>query len=39
MYRFFSDQSRSRRDQFLEVTIVALVAIEVVIGILTLMHF
>jgi len=39
MYRFFSDQSRSRRDQFLEVTIVALVAIEVVIGILTLLHF
>jgi len=38
MYRFFSDQSRSRRDQFLEVTIVALVAIEVVIGILTLLH-
>jgi hypothetical protein len=39
MYRFFSDQSRSRRDQFLEVTIVALVAVEVVIGILTLLHF
>jgi hypothetical protein len=38
MYRFFSDQARSRRDEFLEVTIVALVAIEVVIGILTLMH-
>ncbi len=38
MYRFFSDQSRSRRDEFLEVTIVALVAIEVVIGILTLLH-
>lgn len=38
MYRFFSDQSRSRRDQFLELTIVALVAVEVVIGILTLLH-
>lgn len=38
MYRFFSDQARSRRDEFLEVTIVALVAIEVIIGILTLMH-
>jgi hypothetical protein len=38
MYRFFSDQARSRRDEFLEVTIVALVAIEVVIGILTLLH-
>jgi hypothetical protein len=39
MYRFFSDQSRSRRDQFLELTIVVLVAVEVVIGILTLVHF
>jgi hypothetical protein len=38
MYRFFNDEARSRRDEFLEVTIVALVAIEVVIGILTLMH-
>lgn len=38
MYRFFSDQARSRRDEFLEVTIVALVAVEVVIGILTLLH-
>jgi hypothetical protein len=39
MYRFFSDQARSRRDEFLEVTIVVLVAVEVVIGILTLLHF
>jgi hypothetical protein len=38
MYRFFSDQARSRRDEFLEVAVVALVAVEVVIGILTLMH-
>ncbi len=37
-YRFFNDQARSRRDEFLEITIVALVAIEVVIGILTLLH-
>jgi hypothetical protein len=39
MYRFFSDQARSRRDEFLEVVIVVLVAVEVVIGILTLLHF
>ncbi|MFY9719835.1 MAG: hypothetical protein WAK16_09330 [Candidatus Cybelea sp.] len=38
MYRFFSDQSRSRRDQFIEITVVVLVAVEVVIGILTLLH-
>ena len=38
MYRFFSDESRSRRDQFIEMTIVVLVAVEVVIGILTLLH-
>ena len=38
MYRFFSDEARSRRDEFLEVTIVVLVAFEVIIGILTLMH-
>jgi hypothetical protein len=39
MYRFFSDEARSRRDEFLEVIIVVLVAVEVVIGILTLLHF
>jgi hypothetical protein len=38
MYRFFSDQARSRRDEFLEVIVIALIAIEVVIGILTLLH-
>ncbi len=38
MYRFFSDEARSRRDEFLEVTIVVLVAFEVIIGILTLLH-
>ncbi len=38
MYRFFSDEARSRRDEFLEVLIVVLVAFEVVIGILTLFH-
>jgi hypothetical protein len=38
MYRFFSDEARSRRDEFLEVIIVVLVAFEVLIGILTLLH-
>ncbi|HET6277093.1 MAG TPA: hypothetical protein VFE16_14285 [Candidatus Cybelea sp.] len=38
MYRFFSDEARSRRDEFLEITIVVLVAFEVLIGILTLLH-
>lgn len=38
MYRFFNDEARSRRDEFLEVVIVVLVGVEVVIGILTLLH-
>jgi hypothetical protein len=38
MYRFFSDEARSRRDEFLELIIVVLVAFEVLIGILTLLH-
>jgi hypothetical protein len=38
MYRFFSDDARSRRDEFLEIIIVVLVAFEVIIGILTLLH-
>jgi hypothetical protein len=38
MYRFFNDEARSRRDEFLEAIIVVLVAVEVVIGILTLLH-
>jgi hypothetical protein len=38
MYRFFSDQALRRRDEFLELTIVVLVAVEVGIGILTLLH-
>jgi hypothetical protein len=36
MYRFFVDQARSRRDDFLEQIVIALIAIEVIIGILTL---
>jgi hypothetical protein len=38
MYRFLSDDVRSRRDEFLEVIIIVLVAVEVIIGILTLLH-
>lgn len=38
IYRFFNDESRSRRDEFLEVIIIILIAVEVVIGILTLLH-
>jgi hypothetical protein len=39
MYRFLSDQSRASRDEFLEFVVIALIAIEVVIGILTLLHY
>jgi hypothetical protein len=38
MYRFFVDQARSRRDDFLEQIVIALIAIEVIIGILTLVR-
>ena len=38
MYRFFNDEARSRRDEFLEVIIIVLIGVEVVIGILTLLH-
>jgi hypothetical protein len=38
MYRFFNDEARSRRDEFLEIIIVVLIAVEVVIGLLTLAH-
>ncbi|MBV8280606.1 MAG: hypothetical protein JO347_00910 [Candidatus Eremiobacteraeota bacterium] len=38
MYRFFNDEARSRRDEFLELIIIVLIAFEVLIGILTLLH-
>ena len=38
IYRFLNDQARSRRDEFLEVIIIVLVAIEVLIGVATLVH-
>lgn len=38
LYRFFIDQARGRRDEFLEVIVILLIAIEVVIGIVTLVR-
>ncbi len=38
VYRFFSDEARNRRDAFLELTVIALIAVEVIIGVLTLMR-
>lgn len=38
IYRFFIDQARSRRDSFLEFIVILLIAIEVVIGVLTLVR-
>ena len=38
IYRFLSDQARSRRDEFLELIIIALIALELVVGVATLLH-
>jgi hypothetical protein len=38
LYQFFIDQARGRRDEFLEVVVILLIAIEVVIGIVTLVR-
>ena len=38
MYRLFNDEARSRRDEFLEGIVILLIGIEVIIGILTLLH-
>ncbi len=38
MYRFFNDESRSRRDEFMELIVIVLIALEVVIGVVTLMR-
>jgi hypothetical protein len=38
MYRFVSDQARSTRDQFLEIVVIVLIALELVVGVLTLRH-
>ena len=39
IYRFLNDQARSRRDEFLEVIIIVLIALELVVGVATLVHF
>jgi hypothetical protein len=38
MYRFFIDQSRSRRDEFLEIIVITLIAVEIVLGVVTLVR-
>jgi hypothetical protein len=38
IYRFLSDQARSRRDEFLELIIIALIALELLVGVATLVH-
>jgi hypothetical protein len=38
IYRFLSDQARSRRDEFLELIIIALIALELIVAVATLFH-
>lgn len=38
MYRFFTDQTQNARGEFFEVVIILLIALELVIGVLTLRH-
>ncbi|HVA32861.1 MAG TPA: hypothetical protein VNG31_01860, partial [Candidatus Baltobacteraceae bacterium] len=38
MYRFLSDRARNRRDEFLEVIIIVLIALELIVGVATLVH-
>jgi len=38
MYRFFTDQAQYARSDFLELIIIALIAVEIIIGLLTLHH-
>lgn len=38
MYRFFSDQAQSSRDEFLEIIIIVLIALELIVGLATLFH-
>jgi hypothetical protein len=39
MYRFVSDQARNRRDEFLELIIIFLIALELIVGVLTLVRW
>jgi hypothetical protein len=38
IYRFLSDEARARRDEFLELIIIALIALELAVGVATLFH-
>jgi hypothetical protein len=38
MYRFFIDQARSRRDEFMEIIVIVLIALELVVGVFTLVQ-
>lgn len=38
MYRLLSDRARAQRDEFLEIVIIALIALELVVGVATLFH-
>lgn len=38
MYRLANDQARAGRDQFLEIVVIVLIAVEIVIGVLSLHH-
>ena len=38
IYRFLNDQARNRRDEFLEIIIIVLIALELLVGIATLLH-
>jgi len=38
MYRFFTDEARSRRDLFLEWIVIVLIALEIVVGVVTLVY-
>lgn len=38
MYRFFTDQAAAARSEFLEFVIIALIALEIVLGVLSLRH-
>jgi hypothetical protein len=38
IYGFFTDDARSRRDQFLEFIVIVLIALELIVGVATLVH-
>lgn len=38
MYRFFTDQAQAARSEFLEVVVITLIAIEIVLGLISLRH-